>query len=100
MYVRIQQLKGYYWVGVDMDTVRALACALNVAMPMAYREAQQEIAALRREVQRLQAEVEVLHENIRVDRNTLDEVNLQLDEALDQNQRLTAIVYHLCSLFH
>ena len=83
-----------------MDAVRALACALNVATPMAYREAQLQIADLRREVQRLQEEVQMLRDNIRDDRNMLEEVNLQLDQAVNQNQRLTAIIYHVPSLFH
>ena len=71
------------------DTVRALACVIDATIPTAYREAQREIAALRDEVHGLRAQIAILRENIRQDRDSLEEPHRELAEALYSNHQLT-----------
>ena len=85
-----------------METVVAMACAINVLLPAAFREAQGRIETLEEENNRLRADlarvqqqVEVLRHNLYVDRNEMEATQQELGTALDTTLQLRGYVWQL-----
>ena len=85
-----------------MDAVGATACAINVFLPAALREARTEIETLQREnrqlhdeLQRAHQRIRLLHQNIQEDRDELERAQLELNAAIGEARRLSDFVWRL-----